>query len=103
MTTAYAFELLEDDDEERRYRLAPFLNEILANPIQSVRFLRQRPSEEKAIEETLQRARKAHGDEAVERLCDEGRNLSEDAISRWRRTTERVIEMSGFGGASFSR
>lgn len=30
-TTAYAFELLEAD-EERRFRLAPFIGEILANP-----------------------------------------------------------------------
>ena len=30
-TTAYSFELLEAD-EERRFRLAPFVNEILANP-----------------------------------------------------------------------
>lgn len=30
-TTAYAFELL-DGTEERRFRLAPFVNEILANP-----------------------------------------------------------------------
>jgi ubiquinone/menaquinone biosynthesis C-methylase UbiE len=30
-TTAYSFELL-DADEERRFRLAPFVNEILANP-----------------------------------------------------------------------
>jgi len=30
-TTAYAFELL-DADEERRFRLAPYMSEILANP-----------------------------------------------------------------------
>jgi SAM-dependent methyltransferase len=30
-TTAYSFELL-DVDEERRFRLAPFVNELLANP-----------------------------------------------------------------------
>jgi 2-polyprenyl-3-methyl-5-hydroxy-6-metoxy-1,4-benzoquinol methylase len=30
-TTAYGFELL-DADEERRFRLAPYVNEILANP-----------------------------------------------------------------------
>jgi SAM-dependent methyltransferase len=30
-TTAYSFELL-DADEERRFRLAPFVNDILANP-----------------------------------------------------------------------